>query len=97
MRLNTRLSVKAIPNSSRTRIVGWHGHRLKVKVAEPAEKGKANIALIKLLSKALFVPRTSIKILSGHTNQLKVLSIENIDSVALHLTIEKYLNSPDKD
>jgi uncharacterized protein (TIGR00251 family) len=93
MSLNTRISIKVIPNSSTTDIIGWLGDQLNIKLAAPADKGKANIALVKLLSKALSLPRRSIKILTGHTNQLKVLSIENIDSVALHLTIDKYLNS----
>ena len=93
---DTRLSVKVIANSSRTNIVGWIGNELKVKLAAPAENGKANIALLKLLSKALGLPRASIKILSGHTNQLKVVIIDNIESDALHLKIDKYLNSSDR-
>lgn len=93
---DTRLSVKVIPNSSKTQLVGWHGDQLKLKLAAPAEKGKANIALFKLLSTELGLPRASIKILSGHTNQLKVLTIDNIESDALHLKIDEYLNSFDQ-
>jgi uncharacterized protein (TIGR00251 family) len=79
MNSDARLSVKVIPNSSRRQLVGWHGDQLKLKLAAPAEKGKANMALLKLLSKELGLPRVSIKILSGHTNQLKVLTIDNIE------------------
>jgi uncharacterized protein (TIGR00251 family) len=73
MNSDTRLSVKVIPNSSRTQLVGRHGDHLKLKLAAPAEKDKANRALLKLLSKALGLPRALIKIISGHTNQLKVV------------------------
>ncbi|MFT4636591.1 MAG: hypothetical protein ACI9OI_002393 [Chitinophagales bacterium] len=96
MNSDTRLSVKVIPSSSRTQLVGWHGDPLKLKLAAPAEKGKANMALLKLLSKELGLPIASMKILSGHTNQLKVLTIDNIESDALHLKIDKHLNSFDQ-
>ena len=96
MNLDTRLSIKVIPNSSRTQLVGWHGDQLKLKLAAPAEKGKANVALLKLLSKELGLPRASIKIISGHTNQLKVLSIENIELEALLRRIDKYLDLSDQ-
>ncbi|MFT5135060.1 MAG: hypothetical protein ACI9XU_000404 [Arenicella sp.] len=96
MNLDTRLSIKVIPNSSRTQLVGWHGDQLKLKLAAPAEKDKANIALLKLLSKELGLPRASIKIISGHTNQLKVLSIVNIKPEALLRRIDKYLDLSDQ-
>jgi uncharacterized protein (TIGR00251 family) len=95
MNSDTRLSIKVIPNSSSTQLVGWHGDQLKLKLAAPAEKGKANVALLKLLSKELGLPRSSIKIISGHNNQLKVLSIENIESDALLRRIDKYLGLSD--
>ena len=93
---DTRLSVKVIANSSRTNIVGWIGNELKVKLAAPAENGKANIALLKLLSKELRLHRASIKILRGYTGQLKVVIIDNIESATLQLKIDKYLNSSDQ-
>ena len=95
MNSDTRLPIKVIPNSSGTQLVGWHGDQLKLKLAAPAEKGKANVALLKLLSKELGLPRSSIKIISGHNNQLKVLSIENIESDALLRRIDKYLGLSD--
>ena len=94
--LNVRISVKVIPNSSKADIVGWLAKQLKVKLVAPAEKGKANVALVNLLSKVLGLPSTSIKILSGHNNQLKILRFENIESDALYFKIDEYLSSCDK-
>lgn len=96
MNLNVRISVKVIPNSSKTDIVGWFAKQLKVKLAAPAEKGKANVALVNLLSEVLGLPRTSIKILSGHNNQLKILGIEDMQPDALNFKIGEYLSSCDR-
>ena len=42
--------VKVVPGSSRTVIAGVLGGMLKVKIAAPPEKGKANKALIDFLA-----------------------------------------------
>lgn len=41
-----RLAVKVVPGSSRDQIVGRLGDALKIKVTAPAEKGKANTAVV---------------------------------------------------
>jgi uncharacterized protein (TIGR00251 family) len=48
-----RLSVKVVPGSSRNQIVGSLGDALKIKVMAPPEKGKANEAVVELLSMKL--------------------------------------------
>ena len=63
-----------------------------VELAAPADKGKANIALVKWLYKAPSLPRTSIKVLSRHSNQLKGLTIENIELETLLGRIDNYLD-----
>ena len=44
---------------------------LKAYVTTAPEKGKANKELIKLLAKALQIPKQNIELLSGATNHLK--------------------------
>ena len=62
------LSVKVIPKSSRNEIAGLMGDgTLKVKVAAPPEKGKANAELCAFLAKQLGVPKTNVSVESGHT------------------------------
>lgn len=46
----TILWVWVVPGSKRTEVVGRHGDTLKVKVSAPAEGGKANEAMLRLLS-----------------------------------------------
>jgi hypothetical protein len=70
-----KLRIKAIPSSSKDCIAGWLEDTLKVKVKAPAEKGKANKAIIKVLEKALNLPKGSIHISNGTTSSRKVIKI----------------------
>ena len=48
---------------------------LIVKVTEPAEAGKANIAVVELLAKHFRVPRSSVKIVGGLRDRRKLIEI----------------------
>ena len=50
-----KLNIKVIPSSSKDCIAGWLDDTLKVKVKAPAEKGKDNKAVIKILEKILII------------------------------------------
>ena len=64
-----------IPNASRSEIVGWHGDALKIRLAAPPVDGKANRELIHYLAKNLDIAKSEIKIVSGHMNKRKKLSL----------------------
>ena len=72
------LRVKIVPNSSRTKIVGTLGDALKIKIAQPPESGKANAAIIELLSSVLQIPQASITLTAGHTQPHKTLHLHGI-------------------
>lgn len=46
---------------------------LKLRVSAVAEKGKANEAVIRLLAKALGLPRSSLSLISGDTGRNKLV------------------------
>ena len=69
---------------------GWTdaqgGHWLSARVRAVPEKGKANAALIALLSKRLDWPKRAILLESGDTNRLKRLRIIGGGRASTHLT-----------
>jgi uncharacterized protein YggU (UPF0235/DUF167 family) len=74
------LSVRLTPGSAKEDVGGgWtdaHGaHWLSARVRAVPEKGRANDALIALLSKRLDWPKGAILLESGDTNRLKRLRI----------------------
>ena len=75
------LAVKVTPKAGRTAIEGvttdaagavW----LAVKVAAPADGGRANEAVLMLLARALRVPPSSAAILSGGTARWKRVAVQ---------------------
>ena len=72
------VSVKVQPNASNDRVVGEHADQLKIAVTVAPEKGKANKAVIKVLSRFLDVKSSDIEILSGETSRDKKVFIRNM-------------------
>ena len=75
-----RFEVRLTPNAGRNEVAGVGEDAdgkpyLKVRVTAIPEKGKANKALIALLSKALRVPKGAISIASGETSRVKTVEI----------------------
>ncbi len=68
------IPVKVVPGASRDRIVGVLGGALKVTVAAPPEKGKANKAVIRLLARALGVRTNQLSVVQGETTPHKVIA-----------------------
>jgi uncharacterized protein YggU (UPF0235/DUF167 family) len=52
---------------------------LKVRVAAPPVEGEANAALVRLVAKALGLPRSAVRIASGETARIKVLEVDGLD------------------
>ncbi len=76
-------TAKIVPGSSRTAVAGMLGSMLKVKVAAPPEKGKANQALAAFLADCLGVRKNDVTILSGQTNPVKQVQITGITAQTL--------------
>lgn len=69
--------VKVIPRSAKSEIAGELADgTLKVKVAAPPEKGRANEVLCAFLAQHYGVPRSAVTIVSGHSAALKLVRIE---------------------
>lgn len=86
-----KLNVKVIPNSAKNQVVGWFDGSLKLKVTAQAEKGKANKAVIKLLSKSLRLSPQNIELVSGDTKSLKVFELSSLNQEQLHQRVDVLL------
>ncbi|MBN1274666.1 YggU family protein [Candidatus Woesearchaeota archaeon] len=62
--------MKVRPGARKDRIVSFEGDVLSVEVAAPADKGKANRALVKFLSKEL---GCQVRVKSGFSGREKLL------------------------
>jgi uncharacterized protein (TIGR00251 family) len=65
------LDVKATPKASRAEINGWRDGALLVRVTVAPENGKANDAVVALLSRAAHVPKSAFELVSGETSRNK--------------------------
>lgn len=63
-------SVKVVANSSENKIVDFNSGVVRIRIASPAEKGKANAALVSFLSKRL---GRDVVIKSGFTSRKKLV------------------------
>ncbi len=75
-----------VPNAARSGVIGLHGDRVKVRVAGPPTRNKANAAVVGLLKEATGARR--VEIIRGGTGRHKtvVLSGVSVDRVAEVLT-----------
>ena len=71
--LKTIIEVKVLPRSSQNEIVGKAEGVFKVKVTAPPVEGKANKALIELLSGKLGVAKRDVTIVSGERSKKKTV------------------------
>jgi uncharacterized protein len=69
------LDVKATPKAARDEVAGVRNGALLVKVTAAPEKGKANTAVVALLSKTIGVPKSAFELVSGDTDRSKVLRL----------------------
>jgi len=79
-----KLKVKVVPGASCTELSGWLGDLLKIRIAAQPEKGKANKAIIALLSDELQLPKNAFAIISGTTSPQKVIEIKGLDDDGLY-------------
>ena len=75
---SAKLTVRVVPRSSRSEIVGEHDGALKIKLTSPPVDGAANAELIALIAKTLGVPRSDVVITSGESSKTKQLRITGV-------------------
>ena len=70
------VSLHVTPGAKKKSLGGVHDGALRISVSEPADKGKANSAVIKRIARAVCVARTDVTITHGLTSRRKRILIE---------------------
>lgn len=65
--------VLVVPNASANTIVGPHGDRIRVRIAAPPERGRANAAVCRLLTSATGASPAEVE--AGTTNRHKTVRL----------------------
>lgn len=86
-----RLTVRVQPKASADRLEGWaagEGGRpfLKLRVRALPAEGAANAAVEALVAKALGLPKSAVKVVTGGKNRLKGLDIEGPEALAARIS-----------
>ena len=70
-----RFEVHAKPRAKRSRILGERGDAVEVALAAPPVDGAANEELIRVVAKALAVPKRAITLVRGETSREKLVAV----------------------
>lgn len=67
-----------IPGSGEAGVVGRYGDGWKLRVAAPAERGKANDATVELLSRTLGIESSAVRLVAGQTTRDKTVEVTGL-------------------
>ncbi|MHC4427856.1 MAG: DUF167 domain-containing protein, partial [Planctomycetota bacterium] len=80
--------VKAVPGASRDEIAGAVGERLKVRVSAPAEGGRANRAVCRLVAARLGVRAGDVEIETRAGSAAKTLRVSGVGVDAVRSALD---------
>jgi uncharacterized protein (TIGR00251 family) len=86
------LTVHVQPGAGRTEIVGRHGDSLKVRVAAPPDRGRANEAVAKVLADAFGLAVAKVELISGATNRSKRYRVHDLDPDTVEATLRRLVD-----
>jgi hypothetical protein len=72
-----KIFVKVKPKALEEKVMKLSETNFKVHVREPAEKGRANRALIRVLADHFKTTQSGIRLVSGSTSKIKIIEIDN--------------------
>jgi uncharacterized protein (TIGR00251 family) len=72
------IAVWVTPGASGDRVVGLREGAIHLRVSAPAREGRANAAAEELLARSLGLPKSSVRVVRGHTSRRKLLSVQGL-------------------
>lgn len=73
--MGVRIQVKVTPRAKRPGVERSEGGTWRVRVAAPAEDGRANAELIEAIARELDVPKSRVRIVRGAAGRLKQVEV----------------------
>lgn len=88
-----RIAIRLTPRAARNAVQGWAAGAdgtplLKAAVTAVPEKGKANEALVALLSKQWHIPKSRLRIVRGETDRNKIVEIDRASAEEKRLILD---------
>ena len=87
--LLVRLQVQ--PRAAGNGLAGLHGDALRLRLTAPPVDGKANTAVIATLAKLLGLPKSALRLKSGHQSRTKSVVVTGIDAQHLRTLVQAAL------
>lgn len=88
------LRLHVVPGAGRTAVTGRHGDALKVRVAAPPEKGRANDACVALVAATLGVPAGQVELVSGPSSRSKRVRVSGVEADDVRRLLLSALGGP---
>ena len=85
------LAIRLTPRANRDRLIAPDagGGTLRARVTAPPVDGQANAALIKLVAKALGVPKSRVTLVKGHTARDKLVRVDGLSAADAHARLSE--------
>jgi uncharacterized protein len=78
-----RIELLVTPRASRSELAGVAADRLRVRVAAPPVEGAANDELVRVLARALGVPRAAVEVVAGAASRRKTALVRGVGADAV--------------
>ena len=85
------LAIQASTSARANAVCGEHDGRLKISVTQAREKGKANLAIVKLLCRALTLRKSQVQLVTGATSARKRFLITGLPIKELRERVDRAL------
>jgi uncharacterized protein (TIGR00251 family) len=89
-----RMSVRVMPRAPRDGIEGVRHGRLVVRLTAPPVEGAANDAALRIIAKALGVPRSAVRLVTGETARNKVLEVAGLRAADVRARLAVWTGAP---
>ena len=87
------ITVHVQPSASQNKVTDFQNGVLRIRIAAPPVKGKANQELVKYLSSLLGVSKSNLNISKGATSKNKIVAITGLEREQLFRLLAKFSKS----